>query len=123
MIRSGRTAWACPQLLQNTRRIQSSFFVFFPVLRSMLECPYFDEIFIRFSLHNSEFFLIIVVYLGGLIVEYREGMQETAYGIGIHLLGHEPASDLWSSSWEMRGRTNCGRGCSFSFFIGYDKTL
>ena len=69
------------------------------------------------------FFLIIVVYLGGLIVEYREGTQETAYGIGIHLLGHEPASDLWSSSWEMRGRTNCGRGCSFSFFIGYDKTI
>lgn len=23
----------------------------------------------------------------------------------------------------MRGRTNCGRGCSFSFFIGYDKTI
>ena len=74
-------------------------------------------------MHNSEFFLIIVVYLGGLIVEYREGTQETAYGTGIHLLGHDPASDLWCSSWGMRGRTNCGRGCSFSFFIGYDKTI
>ena len=49
------------------------------------------------------------MYLGGLIVEYREGTQETAYGVGIHLLGHESASDLWCSS--------------FSFFIGCDKTI
>jgi len=43
----------------------------------------FDEVFIRIILHNSAFFLIIVV-----------GNKRTAYETGDHLLGHDPALDL-----------------------------
>lgn len=41
---------------------------------------------------------------------------------GNHLLGHDPASNLFLQHLGMRERTNFGRGCSFSFF-GYEKTI
>ena len=47
----------------------------------------------------------------------------TAYRTGNHLLGHDPVRDLLLQHLGMRERTYCRRGCSFSFSIGYEKTI
>ena len=47
----------------------------------------------------------------------------TAHRTGNHLLGHDPAPDLVLQHLGMRERTNCRRGCSFSFSIGHEKTI
>jgi hypothetical protein len=66
----------------------------------------FDEDFIRISLQNREFFLIIGVWF------------VTAVSTMPFSLGHR--SCIWHGLRHNTGygeRTNCRRGCSFSFFV------